>query len=284
VVVGVGIGVAQAIFPTALRLRFPDRETVAVAVLAAAINGGAIMASALSAPMATAFSSWRTSLAVWALPALAAAALWAMVSRRLAFPAARRTRRSVMGGVASMGLVAGAVSYSYFVVIAWLVSRLVAAGVSVSAAGLVLAAVSAVQIPAALGTGVVMRGRNVTTPFPLWLCLTGVAMAGIGLAGSPLSVAFALLVGIGNGILFTLCLLLPLRVAADADEATHLSATTFGIGYLIASIGPILTGLAHGWTDSFAPGFCVAGGLLFAAALVARRWSSSASVGAFAPL
>jgi CP family cyanate transporter-like MFS transporter len=38
----------------------------------------------------------------------------------------------------------------------------------------------------------------------------------------------------------------------DPHVASHLSGMAQGVGYVLAAIGPLLVGLIHGWTGSFA--------------------------------
>src|SRR5947208_13579697 len=108
-------------------------------------------------------------------------------------------------------------------------------------------------------------------------------MAGLGVVRSPLVIAFTLLVGLGLGTLFALCLLLPVRSARSADEAARQSAAAFGIGYLVAAFGPVATGLARGWSGSFAPGFLATTCILLAAAFLARGLTFRVPIGAVEP-
>lgn len=280
-IAGIGIGLAQTVVPGALRGRFADREVMAIAALAASISGGAIAAAGLSAPLAQAFGSWRPALAVWAAPTVLAGALWVVASPRTARSMrAGESKPSGGGRYGVMGLMVGVVSFAYFVVFAWLAPLLVAAGLRPALAGLVLATMSALQIPAALGIGMLAPPQGgVAAAFPRWLTVTALGLIGLALIHSPWAVVFALPIGLGLGVLFALSLMLPVRSARDADEAVWLSGRAFGIGYLIASSGPLITGLGRDWTGSLSPGFLTTAALLLLATSLARRLSTTPRIG-----
>jgi CP family cyanate transporter-like MFS transporter len=283
VVAGAGIGLAQTVVPASIRERLQGREVMAIGGLAAAISGGAIAASALSEPIARGFGSWRPALAVWALPALCVIPLWLIAAPKSLRPratpelCANRNFR-----YAAMGLLVGAVSYAYFVVFAWLVPALIASGLRAETAGVVLAAVSAVQIPAALATGAVVHaGTRATSVFPRWLTVTALGLIGLSLAPPPLAIPFALVTGVGLGAMFALSLMLPVQSARDPDEAVWLAGRTFAIGYVIASAGPVLTGLARDLTGSLTPGLIATAVLLMIATSLARSLEPTTSIGTY---
>jgi CP family cyanate transporter-like MFS transporter len=280
-IVGMGVGVVQTVVPAAVRERFVDRDLAVVGVLAASISGGAIAAAALSAPIADATGSWRLALAVWALPAVAAVPLWLAAGGQPAAPHAWVQPVERRTAVMRLGAIVGGVSFAYFVLFAWLVPVLVEAGLSTGAAGLVLAASSAPQIPAALLTGSLVRRVGGFAPaLAQSLAVTAFGMAGIALVRSELAIAFALLAGIGLGVLFALSLMLPVQLAGSADEAVWLAGRAFGIGYLLASAGPLIAGLGRDLTGSLAPGFAITATLLLMTTLLARGLAARPEMGA----
>jgi CP family cyanate transporter-like MFS transporter len=79
-------------------------------------------------------------------------------------------------------------------------------------------------------------------------------MALMGLILAPLSTVWlwALLLGCGQGGLFALALSLIVMRSGNAQVTAQLSAMAQGWGYMLAAGGPLLTGLLHQWTGSFA--------------------------------
>jgi CP family cyanate transporter-like MFS transporter len=91
----------------------------------------------------------------------------------------------------------------------------------------------------------------------LWsVILIGAATAG-RLAGdfAPALYATTLLLGFGIGGLFPLALTLPLDYSPDQDAASRLTAMTFGVGYLLAALGPLAMGALRDTTGSYATPF-----------------------------
>src|SRR5450830_1943534 len=80
---GLGIALVQALLPAFIKRHFPARAGQLMGVYTTGIMGGAALAAASASPLAQA-RGWRVMLALWALPALAAALLWrgASASRR----------------------------------------------------------------------------------------------------------------------------------------------------------------------------------------------------------
>src|SRR5205814_7438175 len=77
VLCGIGIAVAGALLPALVRGRFPDRIGPVTGLYTAGLIGGAMLAAALTEPARQALGGlWRPALAVWALPAALALAVW----------------------------------------------------------------------------------------------------------------------------------------------------------------------------------------------------------------
>ena len=87
------------------------------------------------------------------------------------------------------------------------------------------------------------------------LLVAVVVLAGGGVAGllawPGAAPVWMLAVGLGQGGLLGLGLMLPTLGATDAEDVTRLTAATFTGGYLIASVGPSLCGLGHDTTGGW---------------------------------
>jgi CP family cyanate transporter-like MFS transporter len=94
------------------------------------------------------------------------------------------------------------------------------------------------------------------------------SVAGLwGCLFAPLSTVWlwVVLLGIGQGAAFAVAITLIVLRTKDAHAAAHLSAMSQGVGYTLASGGPLLTGLLHDWTG----GWTAAGILVLAIGTVA---------------
>src|SRR5207248_957445 len=84
VLAGIGIAVAGALLPSLVRARFPRWVGPVTGLYTAGLIGGAMLAAALTEPARQALGgSWRPALAVWALPAVLALAVWLPVGARV---------------------------------------------------------------------------------------------------------------------------------------------------------------------------------------------------------
>jgi CP family cyanate transporter-like MFS transporter len=76
-----------------------------------------------------------------------------------------------------------------------------------------------------------------------------------GCAFAPRGVVWigAVALGAGQGAVFAIGLMLFVLRAGDARATARLSGMAQGVGYLIASLGPLLAGLLHGWSGEWWP-------------------------------
>lgn len=274
--VGVGIAAAQTILPVLVRTHFADHPMMITSLYSLGITLGAGIPAAASAPLRDAIGSWEAALAFWALFAIAAMAVLV--------PIARRSRPAAGGALVvppwrerrawEIALFFGGASGLYFVILAWLAPVYEDHGWSPTKAGLLLTLLTVAQ---AVGTLLLTwRARRVHDRRPLLIAALAVLAAGMAaVAVTPYSapVVWALLLGLGNGIVFPLMLVLPVDYAPDAAMAARLAGMGFGVGYLLASIGPVLAGALRDLTGTYAAPFAAYAGICLVLMLLARRFS-----------
>ena len=76
---GLGIALASGLVPALVREKLPRSTGSATGLWTASMFTGAALAAALTVPIALATGSWQWGLAVWAIPALIALAIWTFV-------------------------------------------------------------------------------------------------------------------------------------------------------------------------------------------------------------
>jgi CP family cyanate transporter-like MFS transporter len=267
---GFGIGVAGVLLTGVVKEH--------LAAHAGAVTGGYVVAmmipstvaSAVAVPLATAVGGWSLALAVWAVPAVLAAAAWLPVARRVepAAPAAstglpwrdRFARLAAAHQSAASLLVYGWMT--------WLAPYLAARGWSPRDAGMVLAVWAAAQVPGALVIPALAE-RSGRWRFWSGVALASTAAGTIGLMLAPLPPvvgpwAWAALVGVGSGAGFPLGLAVVAWRTPDAAASAATSGMALGVGYTVAGIGPFAMGVLIDLTG----GYAAAIGLLLAAAAV----------------
>ena len=206
---------------------------------------GAALAAGLAVPLERLLGDeWTASLAIWAVPALVAAAVWA--------PRAARPGTIVGGGPGpallrvplawSVAVFFGVQSMAFYAGLAWLPSILRDSGYDAADAGALQALAQAVQLmPAFVVPVLAARSRDQAA-----LLVGIVALAGGGLVGLLAAPAAAglwmVLVGLGQGGALGLALILPVLRGGDIRTVASLTAMALCAGYLIAATGPWLLG------------------------------------------
>ncbi len=263
---GAGIAVGNVLGPVLVRMFFPHRIGLMTGLFTAMVCVSTGVGSALTVPSATALGgSWRGALALWAVPALIAAALLATVTVRYL-----RFRRSVpeADGAAVSGTVAvvlrspiawavtgfmGLQSLQAYALIGWIPTIYRDRGLSAETGGAMLAIGGLLSVLTAL-------------TFPQWaagrreqriVAVAAVALQGIGVLGV---LAFGngvgawianVFVGFGLGAMISLAVTMMNLRAATTAQAVSLSAMSQTVGYLLAAWGPMLMGVLHGVHDDW---------------------------------
>jgi CP family cyanate transporter-like MFS transporter len=281
VAVGLGIAILQPSMPSVTQAWFPGRVGLATSVYSNGIVFGEAAAASLTLPLVLPLTgSWRITLALWGVPALAAAVLvgtcvrpaapaGAGVAAASGPPPQRRWWPSWSHGVTwRVGLLQGGGSVVYFGTNAFVPTELHAVGHP----GLVapcLAALNTSQLVASVVVAVLAH-RGGRPHWVLTVCAVG-AVAGLGgLVALPatLGVAGCGLVGVCSAIAFVVALALP-PLLASPDEVHRMAGATSTIGYVAAFVLPFCGGILWDTTGRPATAFIPAalGAALFGSVL-----------------
>nr|WP_043287217.1 cyanate transporter [Paraburkholderia oxyphila] len=266
---GAGVAAIQALLPAVMKQRFAHRVPLAMGLFSASIMGGGGLGASLSPLAARLGGSWHAGLAVWALPALAALALWIWLSRSAQQGAQARTSASASKTAEAagaplhvpvwrkrrawtLGLHFGLVNGGYTSLVAWLPAYYQQHGASVAASGSLLAAMTVFQAICALLLPLAAARFKDRRP---WLVagLTAQLIGIVGLTAWPeaaplLWVAFA---GAGLGGTFSVSLVTALDHSGDHRIAARLVAFVQGLGFVIAAIAPVVAGRVRDLTGGF---------------------------------
>jgi CP family cyanate transporter-like MFS transporter len=254
--IGIGMGACGALLPVAVKERFAGRAAVATGAYTTGIQVGSVSSTLVVVALAGA-GSWRLSLVVLSLSAVAVTLAWlALDHDGGAAPPPRPGRselRAVLRSRAVWVLVAifALMGMVYYGLIAWLPDAYGERGWTERSAGGLIAALSFAQIPGALGGA--WLGRRVPDRRVLLGTAAAVLAAGaIGVAFLP-SVAYAgaVLAGLGMGLLFTGVLTVPLDLGATPTEAGAIAGVMLTGGYAAAACAPVILGAVRDATGSF---------------------------------
>ena len=146
----------------------------------------------------------------------------------------------------------GLQSLVFYSTIAWLAEILRDRGLSSSAAGWLVSVAQFSGLVTSLAVPPIATRRasqRVHATFSALLSLAG--YSGLLLSGGRLLPLWCVLIGLGQGALFSLALTMFALRAPDARHAAELSGMAQTVGYLLAATGPTLLGLVHDLTGAW---------------------------------
>jgi MFS transporter, CP family, cyanate transporter len=250
---GAGIAVAQVLIPVFARARHPDAVGVLTGAFSMSLPLGAALGAALAVPLEDALGGWEASLAVWCLPGLVAVAVWLPAARAGGPPVAAHPWGEVLRDPLawSVALFFGVQSACFYAGLSWLPSILEDDGYSQGVAGTLQAGSNLVQIAPAFLLPVIAGRRRSQTELLIGVAVVQAAGV-VGLLAAPgAAVLWMVLFGIGQGAVLGLALILPVLRGRDVGTVASLTAMTLCVGYLVASTGPWVLGLAHDLTGDW---------------------------------
>ncbi|KQT02314.1 MFS transporter [Cellulomonas sp. Leaf395] len=269
VLIGVAITAGNVAVPVVIGRDFPGHVPRVTGLYTAALNGGSVLTTTLTAPLADVVG-WRWALASWGLLAVVALVVWQM-----AYPFARAEPVALVSGTSApevwrrpvtwfLAVAFAGQAFGYYAVSAWLPSVLhdtlgLERAASGGAAALfqLFGMVGGIAVPIALG-------RRAPVAAVAAAIAVGWAMLPLGLllapAWWPLWCTFA---GVAQGGNFAVIFTVIASSAGSQAAARRMSATVQSLGYGVAALGPSVLGAVHassgGWT---APLLVVLGAVL----------------------
>ncbi|MBE1610204.1 MFS transporter [Actinopolymorpha pittospori] len=267
-IVGAAIAVANVLMPAAIKNDFAHRAGLMMGLYSTTLFVGAALGSGLTVPLQSVTGGhWRTTLALWAIPALVAFVVW--LPQTLRAPghqprghdvadapstAGEPSLRALLTDRVALAVTAlmGTQSLAYYATLTWVPTLLQDHGMSAHDAGLMLSYSSFPGILASLVTPALAR-RMRPTWLPVAVSVTLCALAYLGLAIAPVSLAYLwmTLLGLGQGAAISLALSYIVWRSPDTHHTGQVSTMAQGFGYLFAGLGPIGLGalhtLTHGW-------------------------------------
>ncbi len=272
---GLGVALVQAVFPGVIKRQFPGHVAPVMGLYSAALMGGGALGAQLT-PLAAQGGAWRTALAWWALPVLAALLLaWRALPRtpQAAAPGStrwmlRRPRTWLL--MACFGLVNG----GYASVVAWLAPFYQSHGWSAAGSGSLVALLALAQAGAALLLPALAARQRDRRPW-LWftLALQAAGFAALVFWPDVAPRSAAMLLGAGLGGSFALTMVVVLDHLPDPAQAGALSALMQGGGFLLAALAPWALAALHGASGGFAAGWLAHMACVALVALLTAQWA-----------
>lgn len=254
---GAGIAMGNVLLPSVVKRDFSDRVALMTGLFTMSLCGGAAAAAAFTVPLTQWGGSWQFGLAAWALPAFAVALLWVPRSLRATGHGAARKLPGIRlwhDGLAwQVACFMGLQSALAYCVMGWMAPILRWRGLDGVTAGFYVSASIMVQVATCLLVPPLAARFRSQSLFSAGLALIA-ASALLGLILAPLGMlpVLVLLQGVGQGGLFAIAMTIIILRSPDPRVAARLSGMSQAIGYVLAAFGPMLVGMLHSATGSYA--------------------------------
>lgn len=263
IIAGASIGIIGVLLPGLVKRDFPHRMGLATGAYTMALCFGAAAAAGLTAPAEQWLASlgvpgdWRPALAIWAVPALIATLAWSpqlvRAGRAPAIPARPPVRGLWRQPLAwQVTFFMGLQSSLSYCVFGWLAPILQDRGLSVVQSGFVVSVSALLQV----GSAMVAPMLTSKGPDQRWLAAATLGLVIVGLMGAvaaPLSTLWfwAVILGLGQGSVFAVALMLIVLRSPTPEAAAALSGMAQSVGYTLAAMGPFTVGVIKDRTGSW---------------------------------
>ncbi|MFF7359049.1 MULTISPECIES: CynX/NimT family MFS transporter [Streptomyces] len=259
ILTGAGIATGNVLVPAVVKQRFPGRigSLTGLVMMLMAVSGAVAAAAALPLDHAGGLSA---VLAVWAVPAALATAVWGSLARTntrrpppspaaaVRAQGARLSRSPLAWAVAAF---LGIVSLLFYTLTAWLPEIMQGQGFSAAESGTMLSVLLTLGIP--FGLAVPATAARLSDQRGLVAAVVGAKVA--GLAGIFLvpqaGWLWMVILGFATGGAFPLAMTLISLRTPDPITAARLSGMAQTCGYLLAATGPLGVGLLHTLTGGW---------------------------------
>ena len=271
VLVLMGMGIGNVLLPPLVKRYFPDRIGLVTGLYATLVSLSAAVPALIAVPVVNA-TDWRMSLGIWSVLALASLVPWLLILMRQASDRAAIAvsatallpdpgpvlGRSIWRSSVAwpLAVVFAMSSFNAYGMLAWLPDILAqTAGTSAAQSGALLALYASMGLPAALFVPMLAaRMRNIVPLVQLGVLFFIVGDLGLLLAPGFATWLWVVMIGLGP-LLFAVCLILINLRSRTTRGAVELSGFVQGIGYTLASLGPLLVGVVRevsgGWLAVF---------------------------------
>jgi CP family cyanate transporter-like MFS transporter len=266
VVVGVATALSGPLQAMFVRSRMADHVVAGTAAYAAGTTAGAALTAALAVPLAVWLGGWQASLVAVSVLSMAGVPVLMSVLRSAPRAASETepaiaARRPGLGdlpihrpAVWGLGLLFGLQSCLYYGTAAWLPSAYVERGWDAASAAMLVSISNVIGFVAILAVPILARWgirRREMLVAAAGACVAG--LLGVVVVPDP-GYLWAMVLGAGLGMMFTLVQTLPSDAGRDAHETGGAAALMLLAGYLVSAGAPFALGAVRDATGSFSEG------------------------------
>lgn len=265
VFIGLGICIGNVVTPGYIKNKFSNKIGLMTGIFAVSMNLTAALASGYSLSIGrwTGFG-WQGSLGIWLVMALLALLV---VGVELIF---NRKKNEIVKSKAeqsnfnmfrsaqawNISIFMGLQSLVYYSLISWLPAVLIDYGMSDNQPGWILFVIQMAMLPITFLGPIFankMKNQKIMIFFVCILMLSSVLM--FAWLRTDFIYMTAILLGLSNGLSFSLCILFFSLRTKSSENAIKISGMAQSVGYLIAAFGPPVFGKLHDWDTSWQTSF-----------------------------
>ncbi|REC45314.1 MFS transporter [Chryseobacterium pennipullorum] len=263
--IGLGICIGNVVTPGYVKNNFPKQIGLMTGIFAVSMNLTAALASGFSVRIGewTGFG-WRGSLGIWLV--IAALGFLVLVTELLFN---RKNRDQVKVALSTSGfnmfrsaqawnisIFMGLQSLFYYCLVAWLPSFLADYHMQGESSGWVLFVIQITMIPVTFCCPIIASKMKDQKGMIVLVCtLMLVSTLMFVVLKSELIYLNAVIIGIANGLSFSLSILFFSTRTKSSINAVKISGMAQSVGYLIAAFGPPVFGKLHDWDISWNASF-----------------------------
>ncbi|MDH6250284.1 CP family cyanate transporter-like MFS transporter [Chryseobacterium sp. H1D6B] len=263
--IGLGICIGNVITPGYIKNNFPKQIGLMTGIFAVSMNLTAALASGYSVSLGewTGYG-WRGSLGIWlviALLALLVVIVELIVNKNRKQQAGISLAKSDFNMFKSsqawnISVFMGLQSLVYYSLISWLPAVLGDYGMKGNDPGWVLFVIQISMIPITFAGPIIANKMKDQKPMIIFICaLMLSSMLMFAWLKSEWIYAAAILLGLSNGLSFSLSILFFSLRTKSSGNAIKISGMAQSVGYLIAAFGPAVFGKLHDWDTSWKGSF-----------------------------
>ena len=258
--IGTSVAIANVAMPGILKEDFPNAVGILSGLYTMMLSAGAAIAAGATVPLyRSSGRNWHLAIGYWAVPIAVAILLWLPSSAKGHREDAESIRQAPVRGVWRSGvawsltLFMGVQSFEFYATITWLPTIFHDRGTPNVTAGYLLALMNVAGILGALvAPSIAYRMTNQRLMVSIGVGSMALGTVGLLFVPHHLDILWSILIGAGQGSSIGLALMMMVLRAGSRDEEMALSGMAQGLGYLIASLGPVIIGglfdMSKGWT------------------------------------
>lgn len=265
VLIGLGICIGNVITPGYIKNNFPKNIGLLTGIFAVSMNLTAALASGYSISIGQwTGMGWQGSLGIWLIITLLACVV---IGVELIFN--RRKKPPIKVDIVNSGfaifkssqawnisIFMGLQSVVYYSLISWLPSVLTDYGMVDDEPGWILFIIQMAMLPITfLGPIVANRMKDQKMLILIACVLMLLSILMFAWLKTDYIYVSAILLGLSNGLSFSLCILLFSLRTKSSKNAIKISGMAQSIGYFIAAFGPPIFGKLHDWDGSWQSSF-----------------------------